>query len=99
MVTEEFIEYVQEDALSVEVWGHRSSGFGNDFERWAEVTRRIELHERWAEVTRRIELHVDIKEMNDMGQYVSVEVHPSNDVLTGGIYQLKQVSTRNCYSM
>lgn len=31
MVTEEFLEYIQEDALSIEVWGHRSSGFGNDF--------------------------------------------------------------------
>lgn len=30
-VTEEFLEYVQEDALSIEVWGHRSSGFENDF--------------------------------------------------------------------
>lgn len=29
-VNEEFLEYVQEDALSIEVWGHRSSGFGND---------------------------------------------------------------------
>lgn len=45
-------------------------------------------------MTRRIELHVDIKEMNDIGQYVSVEVHPSNDVLSGGIYQLKQVSNK-----
>lgn len=26
VVTEEFLEYVQEDALSIEVWGHRSSG-------------------------------------------------------------------------
>lgn len=43
---------------------------------------------------RRIELQVNIKEMNDNGQYVSVEVRPSNEVLTGGIYQLKQVSIK-----
>ncbi len=29
-VTEEFRDYVQDDALSIEVWGHRSSGFGSD---------------------------------------------------------------------
>ncbi|KAI1724019.1 kinesin motor domain-containing protein [Ditylenchus destructor] len=28
LVTEEFLEYVQEDALSIEVWGHRSGGDG-----------------------------------------------------------------------
>lgn len=27
MVSEEFLEYVQEDALSIQVWGHKSSGF------------------------------------------------------------------------
>ena len=26
-VTEEFLEYIAEGALSVEVWGHRRSGF------------------------------------------------------------------------
>lgn len=52
------------------------------------------FQERWSEVTRRIELHVSIKEMNDNGQYASVEVRPSSDVLTGGIYQLKQVNCK-----
>lgn len=50
------------------------------------------IQERWAEVTRRIELQVDIKEMNDNGQYTSIEVHPSSDILCGGMYQLKQVN-------
>lgn len=45
-------------------------------------------------MTRRVELHVSIKEINDNGQYVAVEVRPSNEVLTGGIYHLKQVSTK-----
>ncbi|KHN76784.1 Kinesin-like protein KIF13A [Toxocara canis] len=100
-VTEEFLEYVQEDALSIEVWGHRSSGYGNDFAPSSALNGLVDveqkyksLQERWAEVTRRIELHVDIKEMNDNGQYTSVEVHPSSDVLCGGIYQLKQGQQR-----
>ncbi|VDM97845.1 unnamed protein product [Thelazia callipaeda] len=101
IVTDEFLEYVQEDALSIEVWGHRSSGFDNDSAQSAGKSSTIDveqsyktLQERWAEVTRRIELHVDIKEINDSGQYVSVEVHPSRDIFTGGIYQLKQGQQR-----
>ncbi|VDK46831.1 unnamed protein product [Anisakis simplex] len=100
-VTEEFLEYVQEDALSIEVWGHRTSGYDNDFAPSSALSGIVDveqkyksLQERWAEVTRRIELHVDIREMNDNGQYASVEVHPSNDVLCGGIYQLKQGQQR-----
>ncbi|CAG9532229.1 unnamed protein product [Cercopithifilaria johnstoni] len=104
VVTEEFLEYIQEDALSIEVWGHRSSGFGNDFIPSTIANGIIDveqnyksLQERWSEVTRRIELHVTIKEMNDNGQYVPVEVRPSNEVLTGGIYQLKQGQQRRIY--
>uniref|UniRef100_A0A915PR24 Kinesin motor domain-containing protein n=1 Tax=Setaria digitata TaxID=48799 RepID=A0A915PR24_9BILA len=104
VVTEEFLEYIQEDALSIEIWGHRSSGFDNDFVSTAVANGIIDveqsyksLQEQWAEVTRRIELHVDIKEMNDNGQYVSVEVRPSNEILTGGIYQLKQGQQRRIH--
>ncbi|KAM3728674.1 Kinesin-like protein [Dirofilaria immitis] len=104
VVTEEFLEYIQEDALSIEIWGHRSSGFGNDFVPSTIANDIIDveqsyksLQERWSEVTRRIELHVNIKEMNDNGEYVSVEVRPSNEVLTGGIYQLKQGQQRRIH--
>ncbi|VDK72292.1 unnamed protein product [Onchocerca ochengi] len=104
VVTEEFLEYIQEDALSIEVWGHRSSGFDNDFIPSGVANSVIDveqnyksLQERWSEVTRRIELHVNIKEINDSGQYVSVEVRPSNEILTGGIYQLKQGQQRRIH--
>lgn len=65
------------------------------------------LQERWAEVTKRVELWVEIMEMNDNGEYVNVDVvscstsalfsenqkrsNSYNNVSTGGIYQLKQV--------
>ncbi|VDK74837.1 unnamed protein product [Litomosoides sigmodontis] len=104
VVTDEFLEYIQEDALSIEVWGHRSSGFGNDFVPSAIASGIIDveqsyksLQERWSEVTRRIELCVSIKEINDDGQYAAVEVRPSNEVLTGGIYHLKQGQQRRIY--
>lgn len=68
------------------------------------------LQERWAEVTKRVELWVEIMELNDNGDYVNVDVIPCpattltvenkkrsssfkglNDMSTGGIYQLRQV--------
>lgn len=74
-VTEEFLEYVQEDALSIEVWGHRSAGFDADSP-VEECTGALDvaqkqksLQERWAEVTRRIELWVDIRELNENGEW------------------------------
>ena len=46
---------------------------------------------RWAEVTQRLSLWAEILEMNDQGTHMPVEVQCSNDVLTGGTYQLRQV--------
>uniref|UniRef100_A0A915DQE0 Kinesin-like domain-containing protein n=1 Tax=Ditylenchus dipsaci TaxID=166011 RepID=A0A915DQE0_9BILA len=151
LVTEEFLEYVQEDALSIEVWGHRSGG--EDFDSLEESSvpkqetttknisngllpaltgpqfdangrlvnkhnlkedslcmprdiaaqKRKSLQERWAEVTKRIEMWVEIKEMNDSGEYVNVDVtaqsggadkSSKNGCSTGGVYQLKQGQQR-----
>ncbi|KAE9555582.1 hypothetical protein FO519_001253 [Halicephalobus sp. NKZ332] len=97
LVTEEFLEYVQEDALSIEVWGHRSSGLGNDSlesNNFHEILLKQKgLEERWAEVTNRVEFSVDIKELNENGEYSSVEVQ-NDGVPTGGTYQLKQGQQR-----
>lgn len=59
------------------------------------------LQERWAEVTKRIELWVEIKELDENGDYVNVDVLSTQNenkwislnssCATGGIYQLKQV--------
>uniref|UniRef100_A0A913HFY2 Kinesin motor domain-containing protein n=2 Tax=Strongyloides stercoralis TaxID=6248 RepID=A0A913HFY2_STRER len=99
IVNEEFLEYIQEDALSIEVWGHRSSGFGpdttiNNDEEFDLVQKQKSLQERWIEVTRRLELSVSIKELNDNGEYKNVEVSTNNDISCGGIYQLKQGQQR-----
>lgn len=42
-------------------------------------------------MTRRLELWVQILELNDVGEFVPVEVQAAKDVHTGGIFQLKQV--------
>lgn len=42
-------------------------------------------------MSRRIELWVSIQELNEQGEYASVELQPVKDVSTGGIFQLRQV--------
>ena len=46
---------------------------------------------RWAELTSRLEVWVDIMELNDMGEYYPVEMQGKQDVMTGGIFMIKQV--------
>ncbi|XP_075220928.1 kinesin heavy chain 73 [Lycorma delicatula] len=96
-VTEEFIEHCTEGALSVEVWGHRSAGFTRSKPGWEveqQLAKARSLADRWSELTRKIELWVDIQELTDVGEYAAVEVLPRQDVLTGGVYQLRQGQQR-----
>ena len=91
-VTEEFLEYVNEGALAVEVWGHRrcilySAGAGSE----DDTKQRRSLADRWNEVIKRLEVWVDIMELNDQGEYVSVEVQSKTDQKAGGTYLIKQV--------
>lgn len=37
---------------------------------------------------------MDIQELTDVGEYAAVEVLPRPDVLTGGVYQLRQGQQR-----
>ncbi len=46
---------------------------------------------RWTELTRKIELWAEIHELNEQGEYMPVEVSGKNEVLTGGVFQLRQV--------
>lgn len=41
---------------------------------------------------RRLELWVQVLELNEGGEFVPVEVTPSKEVRTGGVFQLRQVS-------
>lgn len=49
---------------------------------------------RWSELTRKIELWVDVQELTEAGEYAGVEVSGRGDVLTGGVYQLRQGQQR-----
>lgn len=97
-VTEEFIEHCAEGALSIEVWGNRSPGFSKYQPGWDLAEQQLatarSLLDRWSELTRKIELWVEIQELNDQGEYAAVEVAMRADMLTGGIYQIRQGQQR-----
>lgn len=91
-MNEEFLEHCSDGALSIEVWGHRSVGFSRmkDWEVEQQQAKARSLADRWAELSRKIELWVEIHELNDNGDWAPVEVQCARDMLTGGVYQLRQ---------
>ncbi|XP_038245610.1 kinesin-like protein KIF13A isoform X2 [Dermochelys coriacea] len=94
-VTEEFLEFISEGALAIEVWGHRCTGNGSSvWEVDSLHAKTRTLRDRWSEVTRRIEMWISIQELNEMGEYTAVELHQAKDVNTGGIFQLRQGHSR-----
>uniref|UniRef100_A0A8C1W4U5 Kinesin family member 13Ba n=1 Tax=Cyprinus carpio TaxID=7962 RepID=A0A8C1W4U5_CYPCA len=96
-VTEDFIEYLTEGAVAIEVYGHRQADPGRNPALWdlsiIQAKTRT-LRDRWSEVTRKLEMWVQILELNENGEYMPVEVVPARDVRTGGIFQLKQGQSR-----
>ncbi|XP_077126059.1 kinesin-like protein KIF13A isoform X2 [Ranitomeya variabilis] len=94
-ITEEFLEFIAEGALAIEVWGHRCAGNGRSlWEIDSLHAKSRTLRDRWNEVTRRIEMWIAIYELNENGEYVSVELHQAKDVNTGGVFQLRQGHSR-----
>lgn len=120
-VTDEFLEFISDGALAIEVWGHRCAGNGRSLWEldaleaktqtlrdryiciiyiYTDTTTHADAdillilasaHSRWNEVSRRIELWISIQELNEQGEYSSVELHPGKDISTGGVFQLRQV--------
>ncbi|XP_077348378.1 kinesin-like protein KIF13A isoform X8 [Lithobates pipiens] len=94
-ITEEFLEFISEGALAIEVWGHRCAGNGKSvWEIDSLHAKSRTLRDRWNEVTRRIETWISIYELNENGEYTSVELHQAKDVNTGGVFQLRQGHSR-----
>uniref|UniRef100_A0A8C5VYX7 Kinesin family member 13A n=1 Tax=Microcebus murinus TaxID=30608 RepID=A0A8C5VYX7_MICMU len=94
-VTEEFLEFISDGALAIEVWGHRCAGNGSSMWEVDSLHAKTRtLHDRWNEVTRRIEMWISILELNELGEYAAVELHQAKDVNTGGIFQLRQGHSR-----
>ncbi|XP_074509947.1 kinesin-like protein KIF13A isoform X2 [Sebastes fasciatus] len=94
-VTDEFLEFISDGALAIEVWGHRCAGNGRSlWELDALEAQTQTLRDRWSEVSRRIELVIFIQELNEQGEYSPVELQPGKDISTGGVFQLRQGHSR-----
>ncbi|KAG8226151.1 hypothetical protein J437_LFUL005812 [Ladona fulva] len=102
--TEEFVEHCAEGALSIEVWGHRCSGFSRARPGWEvqqqQLAKARSLADRWSELTRKIQVWVEIQELNEQGEYTAVEVTSGGTstggeyLPTGGVFQLRQGQQR-----
>uniref|UniRef100_A0A8C9TFR2 Kinesin family member 13B n=1 Tax=Scleropages formosus TaxID=113540 RepID=A0A8C9TFR2_SCLFO len=96
-VSEDFLEYLAEGAVAIEVYGHKQTDPRKNQALWdlgiIQAKTRT-LRDRWSEVTRCLELWVRVLELNEAGDYIPVEVVPARDVRTGGIFQLKQGQSR-----
>ncbi|XP_074065286.1 kinesin-like protein KIF13B isoform X2 [Macrotis lagotis] len=96
-ISEDFIEYLSEGALAIEVYGHKMSDPRKNPALWdlgIIQAKTRSLRDRWSEVTRKVEFWVQILEQNENGEYCPVEVIPAKDVQTGGIFQLRQGQSR-----
>ncbi|XP_034622617.1 kinesin-like protein KIF13B isoform X2 [Trachemys scripta elegans] len=96
-ISEDFMEYLYEGALAIEVYGHKQSDPRKNSAVWdlgIIQAKTRSLRDRWSEVTRKVELWIQILELNENGEYCPVEVIPAKDVNTGGIFQLRQGQSR-----
>ncbi|KAM4042669.1 kinesin-like protein KIF13B isoform 2-T2 [Anomaloglossus baeobatrachus] len=96
-ITEDFLEYLAEGALAIEVYGHKTNDPRKNPALWdlgIIQAKTRSLRDRWSEVTRKVELWIQILELNENGEFCPVEVIPAKDVQTGGIYQLRQGQSR-----
>ncbi|XP_044026286.1 kinesin-like protein KIF13B isoform X2 [Siniperca chuatsi] len=96
-VSEEFVEFLAEGAVAIEVYGHKQANHRRNLALWdlgVIQAKTRSLRERWSEVTRQLELWVQLMELNEAGEFTAVEVLPAKDVRTGGIFQLRQGQSR-----
>uniref|UniRef100_A0A803SS32 Kinesin motor domain-containing protein n=1 Tax=Anolis carolinensis TaxID=28377 RepID=A0A803SS32_ANOCA len=96
-ITDDFMEYLSDGALAIEVYGHKQSDTCKNPALWdlgIIQAKTRSLRDKWSEVTRKVELWVQILELNENGEYCPVEVIPAKDVHTGGIFQLRQGQSR-----
>ncbi|KAL2082654.1 hypothetical protein ACEWY4_022472 [Coilia grayii] len=96
-VSEDFVEFLSEGAVAIEVYGHKLAHPRRNLALWdlgVIQAKTRSLRERWSEVVRRLELWVQVLELNEGGEFTPVEVVAAKDVRTGGIFQLRQGQSR-----
>ena len=89
-ITEELLEHISEGALSIEIYGQEVY----QEEDSASQAAARSLADRWQELTKRLELRVEVQELNEVGEYVPVEVSTREADGTGGVLQLRQGQQR-----
>ncbi|CAG0889433.1 unnamed protein product [Darwinula stevensoni] len=98
-ITDEFLDFCMDGALSIEVWGHQSAGFSKDSsildsENSQQVLQAHSLRDRWKDVKRQLQLSVEIQELDEQGNYSPVEIEEQKGVVTGGMALLRQGQQR-----
>ncbi|CAF0703162.1 unnamed protein product [Brachionus calyciflorus] len=98
---EDFLEYCQYRALSIEVMCHRcnlsqsfNSGKIENLNNLNQQVKYQALIDAWSEVSKSFELKVKILELNQEGLWRPVSIKQNEYVKTGGVYQLKQGQSR-----
>eukprot|EP00116_Pleurobrachia_bachei_P001294 sb/3461556/ len=95
-VTQQFLNYVNDGLLAIEVWGLKLEE-ESDIPRAGSMivtNATAPLYDRWSEMMTRLQLWVEVLEINDNGIYSAVEVQQRSDIKTGGVYQLRQGLSR-----
>uniref|UniRef100_A0A665WE31 Kinesin family member 13Bb n=1 Tax=Echeneis naucrates TaxID=173247 RepID=A0A665WE31_ECHNA len=96
-VSDDFLEFLAEGAVAIEVYGHKQANHRRNLALWdlgVIQAKTRTLRERWSEVTRQLEVWVQLMELNEAGEFTAVEVLPAKDIRTGGVFQLRQGQSR-----
>ncbi|XP_039255213.2 kinesin-like protein KIF13A isoform X1 [Styela clava] len=107
-ITEDLIDNINSgSSLAIEVWGHRDryNNLGSDGDIPTKIQDKVRsssllsekhksLTERWSEVIKRIKLEIIILELGENAEYVPVEIVNKLDVLSKGVFELKQGQSR-----
>ncbi|KAF6716110.1 Kinesin-like protein KIF13B [Oryzias melastigma] len=79
-VSEDFVEFLAEGSVAIEVYGHKQANYRRNLALWdlgVIQAKTRSLRERWSEVTRHLELWVQLMELNEAGEFTPVEVLPA----------------------
>ncbi len=52
------------------------------------------MYGRWGELIKHLELVVEMMELSDQGEYVPVEIQSKPEVVTGGVFMIRQGQSR-----
>lgn len=108
-IDEDFLDYVTDGSLAIEVYGNRSRGYDTKPSAFtlpqemdnskslvdSEMLERVNQYRtRWKELSRQLELWVEIHELNEQGFYSPVELLQREGQEAGGVFMLRQGYSR-----